>query len=70
MAGNTTHFAVGDVVRVLSNGPGDFKGRTGIVTEIGPGEAEYRIEFEDGERPTTGYLAAACLGRSSPSVPS
>ena len=59
-------FAVGDVVRVVSAAPPDYKGRTGIVTEIGPGDGEYRVEFEDGERPTTGYLAASSLIRIVP----
>lgn len=58
-------FGVGDVVRVLPSAPIDYKGRLGIVTEIGPGDSEYRIEFEDGERPTTGYLPAASIVRSS-----
>ena len=56
-------FAVGDVVRVSPAAPLDYKGRTGIVTEIGPGDGEYRIEFEDGERPTTGYLPATWIIR-------
>ena len=64
---NLPPYAVGDAVRVSSDAPGDLKGRTGIVTEIGPGDGEYRIEFEDGERPTTAYLAAVWLTRSSPS---
>jgi hypothetical protein len=56
-------YAVGDTVRVSSAAPPDFRGRTGIVTEVGPDDAEYRIEFEDGDRPTTGYLSAAWLVR-------
>ena len=56
-------FAIGDVVRVSPAAPIEYKGRTGIVTEIGPGDGEYRVEFEDGERPTTGYLPAACIIR-------
>ena len=56
-------YAVGDTVRVSSAAPKDYRGRTGIVTEVGPNDAEYRIEFEDGDRPTTGYLAAAWLVR-------
>jgi hypothetical protein len=59
---------VGDAVRVLSNASREFKDRTGVVTEIGPGDGEYRVEFEDGERPTTGYFPAAWLTRSSPSL--
>jgi hypothetical protein len=59
-------LAVGDVVKVLPAAAPDYKGRTGIVTEIGPGEGEYRIEFEDGDRPTTGYLPAAWLANFAP----
>ena len=61
MANDTRSYTVGDVVRVSSDAPRDYRGRTGTVTEIGPGDAEYRVEFEDGERPTTGYLPAAWL---------
>jgi hypothetical protein len=61
MTERTRQFDVGAIVRVSSAAPVDYKGRTGIVTEIGPGDAEYRIEFEDGALPTTGYLAAAWL---------
>ena len=61
MTAESKRFAVGDVVHVLHAAPPGYKGRTGIVTEIGPGDGEYRVEFEDGERPTTGYLAAAWL---------
>ncbi len=63
MALKTRPYAVGDVVRVSSVAPPDYKGRTGIVTELGPGDGEYRIEFEDGDRPTTGYVLAAWLTR-------
>ena len=63
MTVHTSSYAVGDIVRVSSAATPDYKGRTGIVTEIGPGDGEYRIEFEDGNRPTTGYLKAAWLIR-------
>ncbi len=63
MALTTRPYAVGDVVRVSPVAPVEYKGRTGIVTEVGPGDGEYRIEFEDGDRPTTGYLIAAWLIR-------
>lgn len=56
-------YTIGDTVRVSAAAPRDYKGRSGIVTEIGPGDGEYRIEFEDGETPTTGYLAAVWLSR-------
>jgi hypothetical protein len=63
MAANTPSYAVGDVVRVSSTAPADYRGRTGIITEVGPGDASYRVEFEDGGRPTTGYLSAVWLLR-------
>ena len=56
-------YGVGDIVRVSQAAPLAYQGRTGIVTEIGPGGGEYRIEFEDGGRPTTAYLSAAWLIR-------
>jgi len=56
-------FAVGDVVRVSPAAPNDYKGRTAIITEIGPNDDEYRVEFEDGGWPTTGYLVVAWLIR-------
>jgi hypothetical protein len=56
MTVKTATYVVGDVVQVSGDAPRDYKGRRGIVTEIGPGEREYRVEFEDGDRPTTGYL--------------
>lgn len=46
--------------------PRDYRGRRGVITEIArPGAtgAEYRIEFEDGLRPTTGYLLAKWITR-------
>ena len=65
MADRTLSFAVGDAVFVSSNAPAEFQERTGVVTEIGPGDGEYRVEFEDGGRPTTGYFPAAWLTRPS-----
>ena len=52
---------MGDRVRVTDGAPQDYRARTGTVTEIGPGESEYRVEFEDDRRPTTGYLDASYL---------
>jgi len=54
-------FEVGDRIRVVDSGPADYRGRIGTVTEVGPGESEYRVEFEDDRRPTTGYLDASYL---------
>jgi len=56
-------FQVGDRVRVNSKAPADYVDRIGTVTELGPGESEYRVEFEDGQMPTTAYLANTCLDR-------
>ncbi len=49
-------FTIGQSVRVGDDAPGEYRGRTGIVTELGPGQDEYRVEFEDGLTPTTAYL--------------
>ena len=57
-------FSVGDQVRANDNAPEDYRRRTGIITEVGPG-AEFRIEFEDGRQPTTGYLISEWLNRVS-----
>ena len=54
-------FNVGDSAYVNDQAPADYRERTGIITEIGPGKSEYRIEFEDGQTPTTGYLTASWL---------
>jgi hypothetical protein len=65
MTTRTTQLDVGATVRVSAAGPAEYKGRTGIITEVGPGDAEYRIEFEDGALPTTGYLTGAWLTRQA-----
>ena len=54
---------VGDRVRANDKAPTAYRGRMGRVTEIGPGDDEYRVEFEDGQTPTTGYLGADCVAR-------
>ena len=59
-----TKFQVGDRVHVNSKAPADYTDRVGTVTELGPGESEYRVEFEDGQMPTTAYLSATCLDRA------
>jgi hypothetical protein len=56
-------FAIGDRVRTSAQAPRDYRQRDGTVTEIGPGESEFRVEFEDGRRPTTGYLVSSCLDK-------
>jgi hypothetical protein len=66
MTVRTATYVVGDVVEVSADASGEYKARRGIITEVGPGEREYRIEFEDGERPTTGYLPLAWLSRRTP----
>jgi hypothetical protein len=59
-----TKFQVGDRVHVNGKAPADYTDRVGTVTELGPGESEYRVEFEDGQMPTTAYLSATCLDRA------
>lgn len=55
-AGRKPKFKVGDTADANDHAPGDYAGRRGLVTEVGPGKSEYRVEFEDGRQPTTGYL--------------
>lgn len=57
-------FSVGDQVFANEHAPADYRRRSGIITEVGPG-AEFRIEFEDGRQPTTGYLITEWLYRVS-----
>ena len=54
-------FSVGDQVLANDHAPGDYRRRGGIITEVGPGTSEFRIEFEDGRLPTTGYLLSEWL---------
>ncbi len=58
-------FSIGDHVFANDQAPGDYRRRTGIITEIGPGTLEFRVEFEDGRQPTTGYLQSEWLSRMS-----
>lgn len=59
-----SRFSIGDAVRANGKAPTGYRGRPGIVTELGPGDLEYRVEFDDGERPTTGYLTSGWLDRA------
>jgi hypothetical protein len=52
---------VGSRVQVNDQAPAEYKSREGFVTELGPGQSEYRVEFDDGLKPTTGYLTAGWL---------
>ena len=52
---------IGSRVRVNDHAPSEYKSREGFVTELGPGQSEYRVEFDDGLKPTTGYLTAGWL---------
>ena len=51
-------FSIGDRVRANDRAPHEYRGRDGTITEIGPGEPEFRVEFDDGRQPTTGYLTS------------
>jgi hypothetical protein len=51
---------VGGLVMANGRAPGNYRGRRGLITEIGD-VGEYRVEFDDGLQPTTGYLKAAWL---------
>ena len=62
MAKNSTSaIDIGSRVRANDQASPDYKGREGFVTELGPGKSEYRVEFDDGRKPTTGYLMAGWL---------
>jgi hypothetical protein len=63
LGGRKPKFQVGDHARANDQAPKDYAGRDGIVTELGPGKSEYRVEFEDGRTPTTGYLMSWWLER-------
>ncbi|HEY2152259.1 MAG TPA: hypothetical protein VGH34_15730 [Vicinamibacterales bacterium] len=54
-------FSVGDRVKANGNAPPSYRGRNGIVTELGPDQTECRVEFEDGAVATTGYLRSSWL---------
>jgi hypothetical protein len=54
-------FTIGDFVETTSDAPPEYRQRVGFITETGPGHDEYRVEFEDGDTPTTGYLNAVYL---------
>jgi hypothetical protein len=56
-------FQVGDATRANEQAPRDYRDRRGLVTELGPNTSEYRVEFDDGRQPTTGYLVSAWLDR-------
>src|ERR1051325_1686771 len=63
LAGRPPQFEIGDPARATNKAPTDYRGRSGLITEAGPGKSEFRIEFEDGKRPTTGYLRSWWLDR-------
>jgi hypothetical protein len=59
--GRPPKFQVGDHVRANSQAPGEYRERVGMITELGPGASDYRVEFDDGHQPTTGYLMFSWL---------
>jgi hypothetical protein len=54
-------LSVGESARANNEAPAEYRNRIGIITELGPGRTDYRVEFEDGHRPTTGYLRSRWL---------
>ena len=54
-------FKEGDLVIVNRRAPAEYRGRRGIITEVTTGETEFRVEFDDSVRPTTGYVKAEWL---------
>ncbi len=61
MAADEVQFAEGDWVLATEHAPEEYRGRNGVVTENGPGMSEFRVEFNDGRTPTTGYLRSSWL---------
>ncbi len=59
--GRTLKLAVGESARANNEAPAEYRNRIGIITELGPGRTDYRVEFEDGHIPTTGYLSSRWL---------
>jgi hypothetical protein len=59
--GRKPKLSVGEPARANDKAPAEYRNRFGIITELGPGRTDYRIEFEDGQRPTTGYLSSRWL---------
>lgn len=55
----------GDLVVANPQAPADYRGRRGVISEVTVGGTEFRVEFDDGVRPTTGYLRAEWLKLSS-----
>lgn len=56
-------FHIGDAVVPNDSAPKEYRGRPGRVTEVGISAFDYRVEFEDGLLPTTGYLKTTWLRR-------
>lgn len=56
LGGRKPKFVVGDEALANDQAQLAYRGRQGIVSEVGPGRAEFRVEFDDGQQPTTGYL--------------
>lgn len=64
LGGRKAKFAIGDRARANDQAPSEYRGRSGTITEIGPGKSEYRVEYEPtpGEQPY-GYLMSWWLDR-------
>ena len=54
-------FTRGDIVMANGGAPGKYRDRRGHIIAVSADGAEFRIEFEDGLQPTTGYLKARWL---------
>ncbi len=64
LGGRKTKFSIGDRAQANDKAPGDYEGRVGAITEVGPGRAEYGIRFTDGQEPSTGHLMSWWLDRA------
>ena len=58
-------FGEGDLVIANNQAPTEYRGRRGVITEVTVGGTEFRVEFEDGVRPTTGYMKSEWLSLES-----
>jgi hypothetical protein len=53
---SVARFKEGAEIVANEQAPPEYRGRHGIISEVTVGGTEFRVEFDDGLRPTTGYL--------------
>ena len=65
LGGRKMKFQIGDRVIANDKAPGDYRRRSGTVTEIGPGKSEYGIRFDRHARyPDAGHMMSWWLDRA------